>query len=124
MLNTINDTTTAQSRPLTHSTYIAAYPTERPGVRQPARPWVQVRKRYAGERVVLCGQVNRLTNGDGGKELFEVGTGLGPVWAEGQNVRLCSGDGRCACEPASPQPDPGERQGSPSTTMQTNREPS
>jgi hypothetical protein len=50
--------------------------------------------------VVLCGRVARLDEGDDGRDWFKVDTAIGIVWCESANVRLCSGDGRCACEVA------------------------
>ena len=84
----------AAGLPLTHQTYIAACNTEL------RRPNVQVRRRFSGRAEVLCGQVSELVSSD--QEWFKVDTWVGIVWADGRNVRLCSGDGRCTCEPDSP----------------------
>ncbi|CAN5343977.1 hypothetical protein BH11PSE9_BH11PSE9_21060 [soil metagenome] len=88
------------SRPLTHMAYLNACPTgaQRRDSRQ--RPWVQLRKSYGRERLVLCGQVLKLDAERG--EWFRVETNDGPLWVESRNVRLCSGDGRCSCEQCAP----------------------
>jgi hypothetical protein len=49
-----------------------------------------------GAYVTLCGQVIELNASEG--DWFKVQAGDGCVWAEGKNVRLCSGDGLCTCE--------------------------
>ena len=77
--------------PLTHSAYIAACNTVK------HRPFVQVRKRFREGPVMLCGQVLELDGS--GLDLFKVGTEFGTLWASGKNLRMCSGDGRCICEP-------------------------
>lgn len=56
--------------------------------------WVQVRRR----RAVLCGRVVGLGEFAERGEWFKVETDIGQFWAESRHVRLCSGDGRCACE--------------------------
>lgn len=61
-----------------------------------ARLWVQVQRYNRDGPFVLCGQVLDLA--DNGVELFKVATPIGEVWAQGRNVRMCSGDGRCTCE--------------------------
>jgi hypothetical protein len=76
--------------PLTHQAYIAACGTALP------RPWVQVRRRFSGDPVVLCGQVGELGSNEG--DWFKVATCVGELWTESRNVRMCSGDGRCTCE--------------------------
>lgn len=94
MLNHPDTQSAAPVRQLTHSDFLAACTGQR---RSSARgPWVQVQKRFRDARLVLCGQVIELSAEDG--EWFKVRTEDGPVWAQGRNVRLCSGDGRCACE--------------------------
>lgn len=82
----------AEGLPLTHRAYIAA---SSPGQ---AAPRVQVRKYHREGPCVLCGQVRELH--DSGGQWFKVDTDIGPLWVESRNVRLCSGDGRCTCEPA------------------------
>ncbi|WP_201496318.1 hypothetical protein [Rubrivivax sp. A210] len=62
---------------------------------------MQVRKHHREGPCVLCGQVRELRAGGDG-QWFKVDTDIGPLWAEGRNVRLCSGDGRCTCRPAAP----------------------
>lgn len=94
MLNHTTPPSAAPARPLTHSDYLAACDALR-GLAAP-HPWVQVQKRYQGVRLVLCGQVVELSARDG--EWFKLRTDDGMVWAEGRNVRMCSGDGRCTCE--------------------------
>lgn len=86
--------------PLTHRQCIAAGNQKATGCANSARPWVQVRRYHPEGPYVLCGQVIELR--ENGAEWFKVDTIAGPVWANGQHVRLCSGDGRCTCEaPAS-----------------------
>ena len=69
------------------------------------RPMVQVRRSHPGGAYTLCGQVSELSNdGETGAEWFKVETCIGTVWAQGKALRMCSGDGRCACEPAPSQP--------------------
>ncbi len=65
-------------------------------MRSGPRPWVQLLRRQRGESLVLCGQVAELNIHTG--EWFKVETTLGVLWARGQDLRLCSGDGRCTCE--------------------------
>lgn len=80
----------AEGLSLTHAAYIAA---SRPG--EPA-PRVQVRKHHPDGPCVLCAQVIELIDRNG--QWFKLGTPIGVLWAEGRNVRLCTGDGRCTCE--------------------------
>ena len=94
----------AQSCPLTHTAYIrtcAPQANQASGVPvRSAMPWVQVRQRLRGAPgayAALCGQVIELSASDG--QLFKVQIADGCVWAESRNVRLCSGDGLCTCEP-------------------------
>lgn len=91
----------AEGLPLTHSAYIAACAsmTMKHGGRH--RLWVQIRKRDPGGHAVLCGQVAELDAG-AAEEWFKVETTIGSMWATGRNVRMCSGDGRCTCEPDEP----------------------
>lgn len=56
-----------------------------------------VRVQVMRHRVVLCGRVLELASSDRG-EWFKVETAIGHFWVESRHVRLCSGDGRCACE--------------------------
>lgn len=98
MLNDISQASSVHALPLTHRGCIAAgQALERAGTPDP-RPWVQVRRYAHGGPYVLCGQVVQL--GGSEAELFKVDTTIdGPLWVESRNVRLCSGDGRCTCEP-------------------------
>lgn len=57
---------------------------------------VQVRKRG----IVLCGRVVEASPGNVGSDWFKVDSYLGQLWFVGDNVRMCSGDGRCSCEVA------------------------
>ena len=82
------------SLPLTHRDCLAAMP-QHAGRAQRAAPWVQLRKYHPEGVVVLCGQVVELRND--GAEWFKVDTRAGPMWAQGKNLRMCSGDGRCTC---------------------------
>lgn len=88
------------SVPLTHCAFLAACERQTL-VGSDAQPWVQVRKRFDGRAEVLCGQVIELGAGDASGEWFRVRTEIGLQWFEGRNVRLCSGDDRCTCEPES-----------------------
>lgn len=93
-------------RPLTHRDCLAGMPPTAGGA-DCAGPWVQVRRFHPAGAFVLCGQVVELSNdSDTGAEWFRVNTCAGPVWAQGKALRMCSGDGRCTCEPA-PIPPPG-----------------
>ena len=97
MLIDPSSTATALPGALTHRACIAA---SEPGA-QSARLRVQVRRYARGGPYVLCGQLIELDSSRG--EWFKIDTDAdGPVWAEGRNVRLCSGDDRCTCE--GPQP--------------------
>ena len=84
--------------PLTHRQCIAAGSQQAPGCAKSARPWVQVQRYHPKGSFVLCGQVVELR--ENGAEWFKVETSMGPVWADGAHLRLCSGDKRCTCEPA------------------------
>ncbi len=89
---------TPDGQPLTHLGCIQACTQLASAGRPGVLPWVQVRKRFGGRQLVLCGQVIELDASSDTDEWFKVGTDLGPVWAVSRNVRLCSGDGRCTCE--------------------------
>ncbi len=99
-------------RPLTHRDCLAGMP-QATGRAACAAPWVQVRRFHPAGAFVLCGQVIELSNhGDNGAEWFKVETCIGPLWAQGKNLRMCSGDGRCTCEGgAASQPSDGTRNG-------------
>jgi hypothetical protein len=109
MLRASTDTGSAHSRAATHGDVLAVCPKRPDGTPQPGATWVQVRKHYPGGPLVLCGTVAELVTTSDGRELFKVATQLGPLWAEGRNVRLCSGDGRCTCEPEQPPPSTGQQ---------------
>ena len=47
---------------------------------------------------MLCGRVIELAGDGTDAEWFKVETSAGPLWAQGRNLRMCSGDGRCTCE--------------------------
>ena len=85
-------------RPLTHVTYMEACRQLATRHGAPLRPWIQVRKRFGGDPLVLCGQVIEIDAGRESGEWFKADTELGPLWVESRHVRLCSGDGRCSCE--------------------------
>jgi hypothetical protein len=104
MLKTTSDTGAAHQRAATHRAVLSLGPKRPDGTPQPGATWVQVRKLYPGGPLVSCGTVAELTTAADGRELFKVTTPHGTVWAEGRNVRLCSGDGRCTCEPEQPPP--------------------
>ena len=82
--------------PLTHRQCVAAGVQQAIGGANGARLWVQVRRYHPQGPYVLCGQVVELR--ENGAEWFKVDTAIGSVWADGQHLRLCSGDGRCTCE--------------------------
>jgi hypothetical protein len=88
----------AEGLPLTHRQCIAAGRALQARHGNKARPWVQLRRHVPGGSYVLCGQVAELA-GDR-EEWFKVETTDGPAWSLGRHLRLCSGDGRCTCEPA------------------------
>ena len=85
-----------ENRPLTHRDCLTAGRQTHPGAASAGRPWVQVRRNHPEGPYVLCGQVVELN--DNGAEWFKVATSIGHVWAKGQSLRMCSGDGRCTCE--------------------------
>ena len=95
--------TTGQHRavPLTHRQCITAGSQQAAGGANSAPPWVQVQRYHPKGCYVLCGQVVELR--ENGAEWFKVDTCMGPVWADGAHLRLCSGDGRCTCEGSSNQ---------------------
>lgn len=64
--------------------------------RNPSPCWVQVRVKG----VVLCGRLTEVGSPNSQREYFKVHTELGESWASARDVRMCSGDGRCACEPS------------------------
>ena len=80
----------AEGLSLTLSAYFAASRSGEPA------PRVQVRKYHPEGPFVLCGQVQEVHEREG--HWFKVETPIGPLWVEGRNVRLCTGDGRCTCE--------------------------
>ncbi|GCL66369.1 hypothetical protein AQPW35_54500 [Rubrivivax pictus] len=92
-------------RPLTHRDCLA-YAPHGAMLLGICRPMVQVRRSHPTGAYTLCGQVAELSNdSDTGAEWFKVETPIGPVWALGKALRMCSGDGRCHCEPAPDEPD-------------------
>lgn len=98
MLNATDDGRV--SEPLTHQRYLRACGALIAAGRPDLRPWVQIRKRFNGRPEVLCGQVVELNAEDDAGQWMKVRTDIGYVRVESRNVRLCSGDGRCTCEPA------------------------
>jgi hypothetical protein len=82
--------------PLTHRECLTARPRSAQGAASRASTWVQVRRHHREGPYVLCGQLIELRSGE--TEWFKVDTVDGAVWADGKNVRMCSGDGRCTCE--------------------------
>lgn len=98
MLNPQAGSDRLQSRPLTQRAFLAAARQTAAQHGKAARPWVQVRRHHKEGPYVLCGQVAELSSN--GAEWFKVDTCAGPLWADGPNVRLCSGDGHCTCAPA------------------------
>ena len=98
MLNDQPDAGQPELRSLTHS---ACLVTGSRLVERGAdgRPWVQVRRFHPDGSYVLCGQMAELIVASDGGELFKVNTTDGAVCVTGRNVRLCSGTGRCTCEP-------------------------
>ena len=99
MLSGQSDTGRQRIRPLTHSACLAASQRDAAGGAGAGRPWVRVRVRRSHPvgPYVLCGQVVKLR--DNGTEWFKLETCMGPVWVLGAYLRMCSGDGRCTCEP-------------------------
>ena len=82
--------------PLTHRACLTASPRSAQGAACKGSTWVQVRRHHREGPYVLCGQLLELHSGE--SEWFKVETMDGAVWADGKNVRMCSGDGRCTCE--------------------------
>ena len=103
MLTDRTSTGRQERGPLTHGACLAAGRQEAAGGASAGRPRVQVRRSHPEGPYVLCGQVVELR--DNGTEWFKVETCIGQVWAQGANLRMCSGDGRCTCEP---DPEPAE----------------
>jgi hypothetical protein len=81
---------------LTHRACLTASPRSAQNAARRPSTWVQVRRHHREGPYVLCGQLIELRSGE--TEWFKVETLDGAVWAEGKNVRMCSGDGRCTCE--------------------------
>ncbi len=82
--------------PLTHRACLTASPQSGQRAARQGSTWVQVRRHHREGPYVLCGQLIELRSGE--TEWFKVDTADGAVWADGKNVRMCSGDGRCTCE--------------------------
>jgi hypothetical protein len=83
-------------KPLTHRECILAGHSncaDHPGSR---KLHVQLRRRDRNGDYSLCGTLVLLQVGN--KEWFKVDTEVDTFWAEGRDLRLCSGDGRCTCE--------------------------
>lgn len=100
MLNDQTGNSRHENRPLTHRDCFAAGRQAPAGGANAGRPWVQVRRYHPEGAFVLCGQVIELS--EDGAEWFKVATIAGQVWARGQSLRMCSGDGRCTCEAEPP----------------------
>lgn len=88
----------AKGGPLTHRECIASSDPSTKGRASIAGPRVQARRYHRDGPYVLCGQVVALNAGD--RELFKIETEIDTFWADGRGLRMCSGDGRCTCEPA------------------------
>lgn len=61
------------------------------------QPHVQIRIYDKSGPVTLCGRLVEVAEGEAAR--FKVDTDLGAYWVQGRNARMCSGDGRCSCEP-------------------------
>ena len=94
----LTDRYPAKGGPLTHRECIASSRPSTEGRASIAGPRVQVRRYHRDGPYVLCGQVVALNAGD--RELFKIETEIDTFWADGRGLRMCSGDGRCTCEPA------------------------
>lgn len=95
MISAQNSREGASGGPLTHRAYTAFFV----GLAMAGKPSVcHVQFKRKGD--TLCGTIAEMVEsfGPDGREWFKVDSGLGRVWVEARNVRLCSGDGRCACE--------------------------
>lgn len=102
MLTAANLDGQVEGRPLKHRDCFAGSHQTGPGLAASSGPWVQVLRQHREGPYVLCGQVIELAGNE--TEWFKIETLIGPVWAEGRNLRMCSGDGRCTCEPDEAQP--------------------
>lgn len=98
MLTDSTDDRPVTDRPLTHGACLDAMRHVSEGHGAPAKTWVQVRRYDKAGPYALCGRLITLRVGD--KDWFKVETEIDTAWVDGRNVRLCSGDGRCTCEPA------------------------
>ena len=95
----------AEGCPLTHRQCLTVGGQDAARHGAAGRPWVQVRRFHRSGPYVLCGQLIELASARDGVELFKVETIDGPLWVTGRNGRMCSGDGRCTCEPAADRKD-------------------
>lgn len=84
--------------PLTLGGYISAAME----LRGQADDWKPVHVQIRKQGVTFCGTVRDARESyQGGRPFFLVDSDqLGQVWCAGSQVLLCSGDGRCTCEPA------------------------
>jgi len=88
----------AHAVPLSHEAYLQACQARTSQTGCSGLPRVQVQKRFNGRPETLCARVLQIKAGE--SDWFQVDTSIGSMWAESRNVRLCSGDGRCACDSA------------------------
>lgn len=82
---------------LTHEAYAAYCTRVALETRTVPRVFVQCRRRG----MTLCGRVKLLSDhqfSDGEWFKVELVGNMGDVWVPSRQVRLCSGDGACACE--------------------------
>jgi len=80
----------ALGAPLTHRAFIAAT------ANGSHRVCVQARRNHRDGPYWLCAEVLALGAGDA--EWFKVRSAIDEWWANGRDLRLCSPDGRCACD--------------------------
>jgi hypothetical protein len=88
----------AEGLPLTHEQCITTARALEAQTGTKAALRAQVRRHSREGSYVLCARLLELAMAADGGELFKVDTDIGPMWATGRNLRMCSGDGRCTCD--------------------------
>lgn len=102
MLSDSHDDAIGPDRAVTHSDCLRISAALLQAHGKPMLPWVQVRRFHRDGPYTLCGRLAALGHSDA--EWFKVETEIDTVWARGKDLRMCSGDGRCICEPLTPRP--------------------
>lgn len=89
----------AEGLPLTHEQCMATARALEDLTGAKAELHVQHRQPSREGSYVLCARLLEMATATDGRELFKVDNGIGSAWTIGRNLRMCSGDGRCTCEP-------------------------